>query len=132
MVFAELRDMGEGCLPPPNPPGRTKLCPCELFCFVLCSVFGAGSSKVRTPLKNFFPRPQLVLFNSVVTESSFHNAFPSRLEEFYSVKKERNKQTKTSSFCDLCIPYVLTVVRFISHDQGSSRVGSYLALHPHC
>lgn len=85
----------KAALHPPAPREWTKLCPCELFCFVLCSVFGAGSSEVSTPLKNFFPLPQLVLFNSVVTESSFHNTFPSRLEEFSSVKrkKETKKQT---------------------------------------
>lgn len=71
-----------------------------LFCSVFC-IWTARSSEVRTPLKNFFPPPQLVLFNSVITESSFHNTFPSRLEEFYSVKQTKQKlpPSATSAPC---------------------------------
>ena len=137
MVFAELRDMGEGCPPPPNPPGWTKLCPCELFCFVLRSVFGAGSSKVRTPWKNFFPRPQLVLFNSAVTESYFHNAFPSRLEEFYSVKKRKKERNKNflllrplHPICLDCCTFHIPWSRFLKGGIFFSSASSVLSPGP--
>ena len=102
-------------LPSLPTPGWTNLCPCELLCFVLFSVFGQPGLLSQDSLEEFFPPPQLVLFNSVITESSFRNTFPSRLEEFYSVKQ--TNKTKTSSFCSLCTLCVLAVAHFIFHDH---------------